>query len=597
VPGLIKRIEDIVSGIAPEWTTVHVVPRTVPRFPDKQLKGQIRYATRAGSFLPNIKPYNRTTLTETAQARAQDLTVSNVVDGLVPGSLIMIGGRELQLVLDVDSEEKKIQTFNLLKQEHEVGSTVDLFAEQYRVVGPVTATDPATLTVTQGAQQVFFQSLNEGIRGNSITISIVVPGPSQNLTVTMVGLAVAVQLATDSLGAVLTTYQQFVDIINNTTRIPVSCSLLAGSSSAIVQAMAATSLTGGAEHTDIVLRGRFPVLLGDKIWIQSDPQLLLSGTDYEVSALTNQYVPSLNLWNSHVRLNQPIPRDLVIDDIVYLRAFPGYRSNVVNIPVHNRLPIPLGPFVLDYVSGRMNEGQDIAETFSVQQYTANGAPVDSSVPVEMRKNQPIIVQPIHQSMFMFFRVLRGRVAMRNDRLLLVNDDEGRCVIWTDLAPEWVGPCTWQSSAKFISPSPTELIYRFAPNRFVVAGSGALGEVKSVTFTIPGPQYPEGDWTVFGQNGSGNVPANRMFIITNGPPNGEIEMGQWSVIPTVVDPVGAPTVYTDRAPSKLQYSLVGESVGPLDWQAGSLQIKPYFHTIEDLYTQFDFGNLDSGTLLL
>lgn len=591
--GIIQKAEDVIQAVAPEWTTVHVVPRGVPHFIDQNLRGVARYVNRIGSFLPNIQPDNRVKLTVAAQARTQSLTVERIVDGMSPGCLVQIDEREIQLVFDVSRDTNTLQTFNLLKSDYPAGVTVDLFGEAMVSTGVSIAQPKATLTITQGTNVLSLEARSGGVRGNVTTFTIVVPStPSTPFALVVDGLNLTVTLETDSGAVPTTTYQHLIDAVNATLNSPVSIAF-GGNNAAVPLAVPKTKLAGGSETNIIGVRGRFPVLVGDQLWIQSDPQLLLSGTNYTVTAVQG-YSNSLSLVNTIVVLDNPIPRDLAIDDIVYLRAFPGYRSNVVNVPAHRRLPHSIGPFVVDYVSGRFTDGPSPIESLNLQTFDGLDAPIDNTYPVVVPKNQPVLRVPIHQSAFLFFHRYRGTITYRNDKFVLRNDDRGRCEIWADLVPNWPAPLVgqsdvaWTTRLTFKSGSVNALYYQFEPNpiarvpgfpdQLLAAGSGAGNEAKNVTIGLH----------------AGQLPATRLRITTSGEPNAEIEMDGWNVIGKVDDGLWKAE---GQQSEKLQYGIVARQVGAFDWQAGSLQIKPYFKTLADLYTQMDVDVLDGGTLML
>ena len=320
-----------------------------------------------------------------------------------------------------------------------------------------------------------------------------------------------------------------------------------------------------AGQTQLQVRGPFKVLPGDRVWIQADQTLLGSGIDYRVLAITSQYTQSLDLWNSTVELEHPLPRDLTTDDIVYLRGYPGYLSNVVGIPLDSRGPYPLGPFVVDHVSGRLSAGNDVDETLSLQRFDFIGNALDLQ-PYIAGKNTPVCNLSIHQSSFLFWRLYRGTLNYRDGKLLMRADSQGRFQLWTELVPPMVGPVTWSSRVTFNSGLPNKLFVQFHPSAQVLAGSGAGGASQVVDFTLPAGE------------------STRITLTSSGPPNAEIEMGSWNV-------AGASETYS------LQYGLMAVAQGPAVWQSGSLMIKPYFKNISSLALSLDLGNLDSGALLL
>jgi len=210
-------------------------------------------------------------------------------------------------------------------------------------------------------------------------------------------------------------------------------------------------------------------------------------------------------------------------------------------------------------------------------------PIDSTFPIAIKKNHPVLRLPIHQSAFLFFRRYCGTITYRNDKFVMRNDDRGRCEIWIDLIPTWPAPVTgqqdlsWTTRVTFASPTVNSLYYQFEPNeiprvtgfpdQLQSAGSGSGNISTNVQITLA----------------VGQQDATRLRLITSGDPGAEIEMDSWNCSGQQVE--------------RLQYGLSARQVGSFDWQSGSMQLKPYFKTLADLYTQMDVDALDSGTLML
>ena len=590
--GLITRAEDLIQGVAPEWTTVRVVPRGVPRHVDRNLRGIARYAERVGSFLPNLRPDVRVRSTQPIQALSQQIPVDRLVDGMLPGSLVQLDEREIQMVQDVLRDTNTLQTVNLIKSNYDTESTVDLYAEPYVSTGYSIARPKANLSLTQGLTTLSIEAVVGGPGGNLISVEIRIPTlASQALQLSVGPTSLVLSSATDEDALALTTVQQAVDLINDSNLSPVRAAF--AGPDATLWAEGPSQLSGGADLNTIGVRGRWPVLLGDQIIIQSDPTLLLSGSHYTVVAVQG-HSTSLSLHNTIVVLDQPIPRDLVIDDVVYLRAYPAYRSELVDMPTPRKTSYPIGPVVVDYVSGRFTEGKSPVETLQLQTFDSMGDWIDQPYPVMVPKNHPILRVPIHQSSFLFFNRYRGTITYRNDQFVMRNDDRGRCEIWIDLIPSWPAPLVgtsdlvWSARVRFASPELNSIYYRFwpnigptlpgSPNQMIPAASGAQNEAVNVLFGIK----------------AGSMAATRLSLITVGKPNAEVEMDGWQILGQTHNEFWNTE---GQQTEQLQYGVTIRQVGAYDHQAGSLMVKPYFSTIADLQTHMDQDRLDSGTLLL
>ena len=334
--------------------------------------------------------------------------------------------------------------------------------------------------------------------------------------------------------------------------------------------------------TTFYVRSSYRIITGDQLYIQQTPSLILSGTSFTVTDAVPLY-PLANDFITMVTLDQPIPRDLALNDTVYLRTFPGYVSPIVTIPSHRRRPMYMGPFVVDYVSGRFDDGDDIVENLDLQAYDSIGRqflgvdPVISNQTYFSRsaKNTPIISVPIHASSFLFWEVIRGKINYQPDHFMLIADDSGRAVISTELTPAWTGPQTWICQAQGVTADFGSVYSRFYPNSEVLAGSISMASPSTLEFTLTGQS------------------ATRLEIVFTGPPNGIIKFGSWF---PVLKSSTLPVVYTDNTITKLQYTISARVIGNTIWQAGSLMIKPYFNVLADIEGIHDFDSFDNGAVM-
>ncbi len=463
MPGTLRKIEALAQAVAPEWTSVRVVPRTVPAHVDRQMRGNVRHGRLLGNPLPNLFPENQTMLTQLASIQQTSIIVKQVIPGMEPGCLLSMGLRELVLVADVVEGERKIIATDNLLVSHEEGEQVDLFAEPVTVIGPT-------------------------------------PLPI---------------LASDD------TRNKILDI-----------------------------------------RSKYRIIAGDQLYILTDVTNIRSGIEYTVD-IAEQLPDSGSLTTVRVTLDQAIPRDIAANDIVYLRAFPAYYSPRVNLPQHSRAPIPLGPFVVDYASGRYDDQPSVPETMDVHFYGGNGDLLD--YPARMTKNQPFVNVPIHQSSLIFWDKLRGSINYRNDRFVLKCDSAGRAVLKTELVPAWPTGHSWTVKVTGRGGSGIAVRYSFHPNEYKTAGSAIEGLTIPMVFSLE----------------DGEEPATKLEIVLSGPPGSEVEMGVW--------------IPMSPAATKVQYTLSGRVVGNGIWQTGSLMVKPYFRVLADLELQLDSDDFDSGNL--
>lgn len=118
----------------------------------------------------------------------------------------------------------------------------------------------ATATASLTNQAVTYRANVSGRGGNAITVALVDPaGNSQPLSISVVGSAISVSLATDGGGAITTTATQLVAALaaNSSVTNLVSVS---GSGASALTALSATPLAGGANRGMIlnILTGSTP---------------------------------------------------------------------------------------------------------------------------------------------------------------------------------------------------------------------------------------------------------------------------------------------------------------------------------------------------
>lgn len=96
-----------------------------------------------------------------------------------------------------------------------------------------------------------------GSAGNAYTLEFVDPGtPSASLSVSLVGTAITVNLATDANGGITSTCNDIVTALNGDAGIAaVTDTWTTGSGTEVVDAMAATSFYGGADIGDLIVTG------------------------------------------------------------------------------------------------------------------------------------------------------------------------------------------------------------------------------------------------------------------------------------------------------------------------------------------------------
>jgi hypothetical protein len=310
----------------------------------------------------------------------------------------------------------------------------------------------------------------------------------------------------------------------------------------------------------IRLRSEWRVFTGDRIAIDTTPGLLNSIVETEI---TNTVYLGEGVDGRHqyqVTLEEGISRSLANEEDILLRAQPGYQSTALRVSRIN------GPFVVDFVSGPFFEKTTIDEFLSIQLFNALGDTITGySEPVLVGKNFGVFDMPIKAESMLFWDVAHGSIQWRNGKLIAITDSNGRFLLYTDLVPAFTSGVEWEIPVK--SNDTTSLSVRFYPNesRSFSLATGILTRIRVGTTTS-------------------DEDASRIEIsVRTENPGSEVEFNNW--------------LPTSSAVSTLLYQLTSTAFGSNLWQAGSLMLKEYFFTLDDISARYDFVSYDNGTIQL
>jgi hypothetical protein len=107
-------------------------------------------------------------------------------------------------------------------------------------------------------------------------------------------------------------------------------------------------------------------------------------------------------------LDSAIPRDLVDGEAIQLRAYLGYQSQILPIPVNMGLQrTVVGPFLLDWVSAPLRNKLQFAETQTVQLYDLNRQALGG--PRTSQKNDYVLAEPIRADQLLFWQKVYGSI--------------------------------------------------------------------------------------------------------------------------------------------------------------------------------------------
>jgi len=157
--------------------------------------------------------------------------------------------------------------------------------------------------------------------------------------------------------------------------------------------------------TTIMVKTYYPLANGDIFLYLQDENLLQSLS--EIKVITATKLGSIGdsyfglLYS--LELESPIQKNITSNTIVYLRAYPAYFSATIRIPNSLNTSEPIGPFLVDLLTGRLLEGQEFDETFAIRTLNriGNYTVGNSTSYVTIDKNYLILDRtvPVHAPMF------------------------------------------------------------------------------------------------------------------------------------------------------------------------------------------------------
>lgn len=316
----------------------------------------------------------------------------------------------------------------------------------------------------------------------------------------------------------------------------------------------------GAGDTVIQLRANYIVMGGDEIAIETTPGLLSSTVS---TLVTNAQFLGTTIDgrnNYEVTLVEGLARGMENEEQFLLRAQPGYQS------LSNRVSQVRGPFILDYISGPFFEATEIDEYLNVQLLSALGSPlVGYSSPVSVGKNFPIINVPVPAESMLFWDVIRGSVSIQDNRFVAITDQDGRFVLSSELVPAFPAGTEWEVPVR--ANDSALLRVRFEPNGFrdFNLSNGVLVRAR------------------IGMSGSESDATRIEVVVRSETPGARIQFNDW--------------ITTTSAVSSLVYQVTSTAYGTNVWQAGSLMLKPYFLTLDQIRARYDFTGYNRGVVHL
>jgi hypothetical protein len=265
-------------------------------------------------------------------------------------------------------------------------------------------------------------------------------------------------------------------------------------------------------------------------------------------------------------LKKPITRDLLENSIAYIRAYPAYISKSIQVPTTLNTSEPMGPFIIDFLSGRLINGTEPKETFAIKTATKSSQYItgDENSYVSILKNHIILKRPIASHVPMFWELAEGTMRVTSSRTVLkVNPDKRVFSVGCKCIPNLPSDFTWRVNA--IANDDCTIRFNFSPN-VVQEFSLNAGISTGLLVTIP----------------AGDEVESIEINISSSSDGCYVQLGEWNIQNGSVD--------------KIEYTVLVPITGIYTYQCSGLILKPYFLSSDSLKASYDSGaTSDSGKI--
>ena len=316
--------------------------------------------------------------------------------------------------------------------------------------------------------------------------------------------------------------------------------------------------------TSILVKSHHQLANGDVLGYLQEGDLLQSYTEVRIAKAT-RLGTTTDLFFSllyHLELDDPIERELVSNSEIFLRCYPAYFSAAVRVPNALFTSDPLGPFLIDLLSGKLLEGNEFRETLGVRTINRTGGYVlgDSTSFVTVPKNTVILDRTINAHAPMFWELGEGSMKITPSRVVFQVNEKFQFVVGLKCVPHL--PTDKSYSISLISNEDCSIRFYFNPHPFQEFNL-ISGISQTVTVTIPaGDEVTDIEINVLSTSDACQVQAS-----------------DWTPLQDTVEEV--------------QYTFVIEAEGDATYQSTGLIVKPYFLGSEFLKATYDVGDLYDG----
>jgi hypothetical protein len=263
-------------------------------------------------------------------------------------------------------------------------------------------------------------------------------------------------------------------------------------------------------------------------------------------------------------LEKSLEKKLLTNEIVYHRMFPAYFSQQIRVPNALQTTDPIGPFLLDILSGRLTEGKSFKETLSLKTLDRNGNYLsgNSGTYLPIEKNHVIFDRPLSAHYPMYWETAEGSMRITPSRCVLKVNGDFKFVVGLRCVPHIPAGKSWRINLNSNEDCSIRFIFSPHPEQefFLAANVN-----QTITVTIPtGEDASHIEINVLGNSGSC-----------------EVKLSDWTLSQSTVE--------------QIEYSLLVEAEGEAKYQSTGIILKPYFIGSEFLRTYWDanLATFDGG----
>ena len=326
----------------------------------------------------------------------------------------------------------------------------------------------------------------------------------------------------------------------------------------ILYSVPCISVNSYSANTKVIqIRSKHPIILGDKLAFPLQTNLFREIQITEVIELS----PTTNVYNLtyQITLESGIPYNIAVDGELQLRAFPAYFSDKIKIPKHPLDSSLLGPILIDYYSGKIQNGETPQVYCTLQEYNIFEEKLHDN-PIAVQKNHPIFNRSFASDVIVFWDLLAGSFKQAEKASGICNSD-GHFGVTYNLYPTIPPGSKWK--LEVTSDYEVTVKVAFEPNE---------PKVYSITaFTTTNIEVG---------TEKGGIDIERITITVSGTPNAVITFGDW--------------VLQQDETERLSFNVMAMVEREAQWLSSSLIVKPYFLTKSYILATYDSTAIyDSG----